>query len=229
MHSSTLQRSTGSAISSRLMASGGAIYHRRDWGASGVGGAAETTTEETERAMTVSNDKKKKFLDDDLYDALRWLFEGAVAWQAASTLPERYRHQRVLGMYTSLVQARALYEFFYSCSKKADDARAIDFAPSWNESTSTLYTTYMASGKPSNKRVFHLVYDRSARSGGTGHDGPDHLKNQVLEFAKDLCRVTHVFAGCVKPEFRDNVQAALQKALSEAESAAQFYGIANPL
>jgi hypothetical protein len=178
--------------------------------------------------MPASDEQKKsEFLEYDLYDALRWLFVGAVAWQAATK--DLCPHQRVLGMYTSLVQARALYEFFFEEGRR-DDARAGDFAPRWaREESNNLYSQYMAKAKPANKRVFHLVYDRSAHAGGAGHDGPEHLNNQVLKFARDLRRLTEAFVECAAPRFRDRIQCALRGALDEANRAAEDYGIANPL
>ncbi len=179
--------------------------------------------------LAPDHSSKEKFLKEDLYDALRWLFEGAVAWKAARERPEgAERHQSVLGMYTSLVQARALYEFFYAHGQ-GDDARACHFAPAWNPSQTDLYRRYMAGGKPANKRLFHLVYNRSLHAGGSGEDGPDHLKNQVLEFAKDLRSLTERFADSVDTNFCDSVRHALRKALEEAKLAADHYGIANPL
>jgi hypothetical protein len=181
--------------------------------------------------MSVPNEleKKRDFLDKDLYDALRWLFVGAVAWEAARTLQDRCGRLSVLGMLTSFVQARALYEFFYSSGKR-DDARARDFSPSWDQSAkSDLYLKYMASEKPANKRVFHLVYGRSKHPGGTGEDSSDHLKNQVVNFARDLRKLTEIFIESVEPNLRVSVQSALQKALKEAEENANHYGISNPL
>ncbi len=134
-------------------------------------------------------------------------------------------------MFTSVTQARALYEFFYTNGSKPDDARALDFVPSWTEGRSALYVKYMSRETPANKRVFHLVYGRSsaANAGGAGKDGPDHLKNQVIEFAKDLRRLTEEFIKCVELRFRDIARTALDKALDEAKKTADYYGIPNPL
>ncbi len=173
-----------------------------------------------------TSDEKREFLEKDLYDALRWAFVGAITWLATEGQPER-----VLGMNTNFVQARALYEFFYTKGNKPDDARALDFAPSWTEPRSPLYLKYMNNQTPANKRVFHLVYGRSgaANAGGAGHNGPDHLKNQVIEFAKDLRRLTEEFIKCVEPQFRDIARTALDKALIEANKTADYYRIPNPL
>lgn len=54
-------------------------------------------------------DERKKFLEDDLSDALKGLFVGAVVWAAADA-SERCPFQKGLGMFTNLVQARSLYE-----------------------------------------------------------------------------------------------------------------------
>ncbi len=83
---------------------------------------------------------------------------------------------------------------------KPDDARAGHFAPKW-QPKSALYLKYMASEKPANKRMFHLVYGRSLHAGGAGHDGPDHVKNQVVEVARDLPRLMRAFAGRSREHF----------------------------
>jgi hypothetical protein len=70
--------------------------------------------------MSISNEEKEKFLQKDFCDALTWLFVGAVIWEAAQRRPECCCHQVVLGMYTTLVQARALYEFFFSKTRNEE-------------------------------------------------------------------------------------------------------------
>ena len=173
----------------------------------------------------VTSEDKREFLEKDLYDALRWTFVSAVAWHAGDGRPER-----VLGMNTNFVQTRALYEFYFTRGSEPDDARASHFCQAWTKPESPLYLKYMRRGTPANKRVFHLVYGRSsaANAGGPGHDGSDHLKNQVLAFAKDLRRITERFIECVEPQFHSIVRATLDKALVEAEKTANFYGIPNP-
>jgi hypothetical protein len=194
--------------------------------------AAKRTANNTKKYMrTPTLEDRKKFLEDDLSDALKGLFVGAVVWSAADK-SELCPFQKGLGMFTSLVQARSLYEFYSSKRATAyDDARAHDFAPSWAGRESALYNEYMVKGKPANKRVFHLVYFRSERSGGptNEHDGPKHIKNRILEFAKDLRRLTEEFIKCVEPHFRDSVERGLEKALKGADEAANGCDIANPL
>jgi hypothetical protein len=171
-------------------------------------------------------DEKKEFLEKDFYNSLRWLFVSAVTWHAAKDRPER-----LFAMYTNFVEARSLYEFYYTKGTKFDDARALQFADSWTAPTSTLFRKYMDTRTPAQKRVFHLVYGRSAEAnaGGPGHEHHDHLKNQVLKFAQNLRYITAVFIKKVRPEFRSLVQNAFDKALNEAKTTAGCYGIANPL
>lgn len=166
----------------------------------------------------------ERFLKEDLYDALRWFFEGAVAWDAARSRPEKCRHQCVLGMQTSLVQARALYEFFYG-HEQGDDARAVQFASTWRPLETNLYRAYMAGGKPANKPAFHLVYNRSRHAVG---NESGHLKNRVVEFARDLKRLTEDFCRNADSSFQQVIDSALKKALEEADLAAKYYGIKNP-
>lgn len=178
--------------------------------------------------MRVTDPEKVAFLRDDFYDSLRWLFVGAVSWEAGKT-KGRINHQSVLGMYTAAVQARALYEFFYAPTG-TDDARAVDLvAGRWSPDKTSLYSTYMAGGKPANKRIFHLVYRRDSHSGGTGHDGPDHLKNQIVNFAVDLLVLSRDFIRALGPTLQPHAQQALDQALDEAAALAAEYRIANPI
>jgi hypothetical protein len=170
---------------------------------------------------------REKFLKEDFYNSLRWLFEGAIAWKASFDKPERTRHQGALGMFTSLVQARALYEFFYASGSR-DDARLSDFVASWKPAKTDLYADYMAPLKPANKRVFHLVYNRGIHAGGT-EAAKDRLEDKILLIAIDIRELCEQFLGNVLPDFHAGVQYALSTALSEAQIAAGEYGIANPL
>jgi hypothetical protein len=177
-------------------------------------------------------EERIKFLENDLADALKGLFVGAVIWKAADT-SEICPFQKGIGMFASFLQARALYEFYHSKgSGKDDDARAKDFAPAWDVAQqSDLYKQYMAPGRPANKRLFHLVYFRSEHSGGPigEHDGPEHLKNRVLDFAKDLIRLTEDFINSVEPQFHESAERALQTGRTGGNEAAKACGIANPL
>jgi hypothetical protein len=112
-------------------------------------------------------------LEFDFFNSLRWLFVNAVVWHASA-------NDKLATMYTCFVEARALYEFYFSKhTSQPDDARAKHFAKSWSEPESVLYLKYMSSHAPAQKRLFHLVYGRSQpqNAGGSGQEGSDHLKN----------------------------------------------------
>src|SRR5690348_730039 len=180
--------------------------------------------------IIMDNSKRAAFLRDDLYDAIAWLFVSAVTWEATRQRPGLCTaNQDAISMLASLTQARALYEFFFASQQRGDDARACDFAPQWDPNPSSLYTTYMGKGKPTNKRVSHLVYDRSAHSGGSAANESSHLKNQVLNFAKELRDIAEQFARHADPSVSPCIRCALDKALAEAQRTADHYGIANPL
>jgi hypothetical protein len=151
----------------------------------------------------ITDEDRLKFLKEDLYNTLRYLFEGAIAWDAwkqtegkspeEKSCPAICRHQGVLGMYTTFMEARALYDFFHKrkTSNDGDNALADHFALNWTATESHVYSRYMARRQPVNKRMFHLVYGRSTQSGETVTEGP--LKEQVLNVAKDLRDLTGEF------------------------------------
>ena len=176
----------------------------------------------------VTDDEKQRFLNDDLYNELRWLFVGAVTWVASE---DHAGDKDPLAMIASLTHTRALYEFYYSDRKgKPDDARATHFCTihPWTPADSGLYKNYMAAHKPANKRVFHLVYDRPVHSGGVTNDESSHIKNQVLHFAKDLRQITGQFVQMADCQFTLSIRGALQKALREAAKKACTLRINDP-
>ena len=184
---------------------------------------AKELHEQAEEGQT----NKDLFLREDLKDALRWLLVGAVIWKDSGR-KEHCPNQDAVGMFTTFVQARALYEFYYDKERDhPDDARAGDFCDSWEPPDSTLYARYWV---PLNKRVFHLVYDRSKEqyAGASGPSGPDHLNQQVLAFARELLQITRKFVECVRPEFKEAAQSALDDSLRDAQNAAEGLGLENP-
>jgi hypothetical protein len=109
------------------------------------------------------------------------------------------------------------------------DALADHFASPWKASESGVYTDYMAHLKPVNKRVFHLVYGRSIHSGGDGHEGSNHLNQQILIVAKDLFEITKQFVVRINDlTLRESGEVALVNAQKEATLAAEHYKIENP-
>jgi hypothetical protein len=187
--------------------------------------------------MEEEKKEKEKFLECDLFDALKGLCVGAVTWQAH---PEEKDHHylRALGMYINFMQARALYEFFgdkpskghKNPLQKGSTAWAGDFTRNnWQEPTTPLYNRYMDNQKPALKRVFHLAYVRSEYSGGNERDEKQDLKNQVVNFAKDLIQLTEKFIKCIEPEFKDQAESALKRARDAAQELADDYKITNPL
>jgi hypothetical protein len=84
----------------------------------------------------------------------------------------------------------------------------------------------MAGGKPANKRLFHLVFERTQHAGGAG---PHELKNQVVDFAVDLKQITESFSSHADSDFQQLIREALQTALDEAATACASYEITNPL
>ncbi len=177
------------------------------------------------RPVQETVESKSKFLQEDYYNALRYLFEGAVAWEAArKKQSDSARHQSVFGMYASLVEARALYEFFFSDREGKDDARAYHFAKGWSpRDVGSLNKDYMQGRKPVNKRLFHLVYGRS------NCGGQPPINEQVLAFARALRSLAEQFANQVDEDFKGTARSALRRALNEAAEAAKHYGIPDPL
>lgn len=178
--------------------------------------------------MIVTDEEKRRFLNDDLYNELRWLFFGAVTWAASGN---HLGEKDPLAMIASLTHARALYEFYYSGDgKEEDNARATHFCStySWQPRKSELYKEYMGRHSPANKRIFHPVYHRPNHSGGVAADESSHIKNQVLNFARDLRQITGQFVQMADCQFTLSIRGALQKALREAAKESSRLRIHNP-
>lgn len=174
------------------------------------------------------------FLEKDLGNDLRWLFDAAVIWSLTDSAPidpkSLGRHADVHTMHAAVALARCIYEFYFDPGERfPDDARARHFCRAWTATPTSEYATYFAPGAPANKRVLHLAYGRSQQSGGTGQQGDDHLNRRVLAAAKDLLNVTQAFAQSVEPCFKPSAKVALDLALSEARHASTSLGTANPL
>lgn len=169
---------------------------------------------------------KASFLEQDLYDALRWMVVGAVTWTAPDC--RAHPHLKVLSMNTVFVQARALYDFYFGKGIRVDDARASHFVASWADSPSAELSDFLGTGRPANKRVFHLVYDRQAHSGGSSNDESDHLKNQVLNLATRLLDTTCDFVARLDDGLRPSGQLAVRQALRDARACARVYSILDP-
>ncbi|HXM13040.1 MAG TPA: hypothetical protein VN946_24020 [Terriglobales bacterium] len=185
-----------------------------------------------------SHEEKLSFLREDLLDTLKWLFVGAIAWEGAKNRNLcRFDAEKracspkltVMAMYTTLNLARTLYEFFHTENRGGDNARAVDFSTSWDRSArSQVYINYMAPGMPVNKRISHLVYNRALHSGGTGHEGQDHLNKQVVSAAEDILGLTKKFVLMIDDvALRAEAQSALDGALAEADTVAKAYGVTN--
>lgn len=183
-----------------------------------------------QKRIPVTEADKEGFLRKDLYYSLIYLFKGAIVWKAIEEgQTEKISHQQVFGMYTSLVQARLLYEFFSKEEGKSkdDDAIATDFSDEWN-SQSPLCKDFLGYKSPGNKRLFHLVYHRSEHHGGEKDNDQTHLKKQVLKIAIELFNLMKEFIKNSHPQYKSILQEALDKAIEEAQKAADFYGIDNP-
>jgi hypothetical protein len=88
----------------------------------------------------------------------------------------------------------------------------------------------MGPGKAMNKRVSHLVYNRSQHSGGSDPNESDHLKNQVLKFAEEIRDLTKKLEQQADNRlFAAAIRKALKKALDDAQETAKHYDITNPL
>jgi hypothetical protein len=133
---------------------------------------------------------------DDLSDALKGLFVGAIIWEAADRAEKAKEKElcpflKRLAASESFVQAHALYEFYNPKKtdkpkgKKGETAHASHFGE-WTEKEFTsdelkLFERYIRghevtgvfrTNSPVNKRGSHLAYDRSDFSGGSGQDAP---------------------------------------------------------
>ena len=169
-----------------------------------------------------TDDEINQLLRDDLTNDFACLCVAAVTWHAAEICGERTPHQKMIAMNAAILHARALYEFFLGPPPKLDDARAADF--SFTPKPTSLYLEYMYSKKPieapANKRLFHLVYNRSKHSGGDAKDERTHIKEQALPFARDLLSLTGQFVASLPTKFEESARSIISTALSKSDEVA---------
>ena len=117
----------------------------------------------TNDAQTGKDEMKARFLKEDFKDSLKWLFVGAVTWQAHS-LEQDHHYMRALGMFTCLVQARALYEFFFGSPtetiEKGSTACARHYVRAWGAKATCIGNTWQE--KPRLRNGFFILFMSAA-------------------------------------------------------------------
>lgn len=144
----------------------------------------------------MKNKEKLAFLNTHFRNDLKYLAIATKLWRNS----QKSTDERAMCLITSLVHARALFEFF-TCNKKKypNQAVAEDFLIKGGRLSSALFKSYW---KAINHRVMHLCYDR-------GHSDPKrkpHLKNAVVTLSAEIFRMADDFANQSKRPFRDRIR-----------------------
>jgi hypothetical protein len=151
-------------------------------------------------------DSQKDFLKDDLSDALKGLFVGAVVWEAADRAEKAKEKERCpflkrLAATESFVQARALYEFYTPTKDKpkgerGEPAYASHFGQ-WTEKefgvdVSGLFEKYMEDGRSRacSARILQPIsaFSISRMIGATFREGQDIMARIISRISRSNSR-----------------------------------------
>ncbi len=168
---------------------------------------------------------RRNYLDNDLKNEIRYLLAAATEWhtQAKLHLGIGGYEVQVYAMDSTFLHARALFEFF--------TRKTTAFFYGYNEFgleskiKSSLYENHWSD--PLHARLMHL--QSRSRSADVKRFDPDdsqkeHIKNMPVDFAKEVVRMWHVFAGALQALEGDQSRALGQRAheiLREALDAAE--------
>jgi hypothetical protein len=128
-------------------------------------------------------DALKRYLEEDLYNELRWLVCAATEWDAQDKLigeppqvpkiEEPCFHFKVYTMDSALLHARSLYEFFTATRCRNGRLTWRDFSSQASQKSGK-YDKFI---KPLHGRVMHIDRDRA---------GYEEIKKEVVNFAIDI-------------------------------------------
>jgi hypothetical protein len=126
----------------------------------------------------------KKYINDDLYNELRWMLVAASEWAAYDELVDNRkvmkptdfpRHLKVFTMDTTYLHARSLYEFFTATRVRAEQRYWKDYGLT-SGLTSPTYTNPGFRGDV-HARTMHL---------GKGRSSVTPVKDDVVVIARDV-------------------------------------------
>jgi hypothetical protein len=169
----------------------------------------------------------QRFIEEDLYNELRWLLVAASEWNAATTKDvEPANHFLVVTMDSTFLHARSLYEFFI-------DAQILN--PQWNPKQNTAYakrdfnisiaptSTYTRYIDGIHKRLFHLDINRpSPEKRGVPIPGKD-INDKVMVVAQDVLDLWDNFAAQA-PSYTDLMNEKRSEVIQEAHEASKSCG-----
>ena len=166
----------------------------------------------------------KKYVEEDLYNELRWLLTAATHWAAYDELVDKKSrrssgdfslHFKVFVMDSAFLHARALYEFLTATSThNADRLTWKDFGLA----AGLISTKYLPDFiKDLHGRSMHLNKNRSANN---------PIKGDVVEVAQDILNLWDRFTPLVTdPILVTELDKARQLSVNDANSVAGNYAI----
>ncbi|MBE0479046.1 hypothetical protein IBX65_08035 [Candidatus Aerophobetes bacterium] len=156
-----------------------------------------------------SDDEKKRFLNEYFYYEVCMLLSAVNILCEFQSLGKEQAYKN-LAMEHALVHGRLLREFFYSESRKKDDAHPVDFVSDFNKwKTERPPETCLIKkmSQRANKELMYLTYTRKY--------GTSQEKEWDFEpIRADLCKVVKIFLENVDTKYWDDPLSEIQQHLS---------------
>ncbi len=160
----------------------------------------------------MTNPELKKFIDNHLYNELRYLLCATASWKMAKeNLQSVPTHFVVYTLDSALLHSRSLFEFFTHTNptKKKNLVTWKDF--SLEEGiNSKLYKEWI---EPLHHHVMHL----ENRLDVTNEIDGVHLKDMVNKFSAEIVSIWSIFSAKIDKDLKKNMDKVLKKSISEAE------------
>lgn len=159
--------------------------------------------------------EQKQFINEHLYNELRWLLCAAASWKkvverGTETYP---MHFIVYGMDSAFLHARALFEFFTYTQSNSKQRK---YKVIWKDFglkeplISSFYKDWML---PLHHHLMHL----ENRLDITNIINSKHLKDMVFDFAQEIVRLWRDFSSKVDTRLKPELDIKLEDAIIEAE------------
>lgn len=168
------------------------------------------------------NPDLQRFIEQDLFNELRWMLVAASEWNASVATDFRpVDHFQVIAMDSTFLHARALYEFFIDGQNPTWNPRPDTANAKRDFNVSIVPTaTYRQYIDGINKRLFHLDINRpTPEKGGNPIPGKD-VNDKVVVVAQDVLDAWDKFAS-LAPAYKSIMDQKRSQAIKDAHAASK--------
>lgn len=157
--------------------------------------------------------EQKKFINEHLFNELRWLLCAVASWQKArEDGTEKYPpHFIVFTMDSAFLHVRSLFEFFTHNNPKNQLHLVTWYYYGLSQGLdSPLYSKWM-------QQLHHHVMHLENRLKVNNVVGGTHLKNMPFKFAIEIVRLWQEFSSKIDSSLKLEMDSVLERSIGEAE------------